>query len=150
MVMVRWNVVLSCGMLMARRAGFVARMLQFQRMRVVAVSAADAFMKHLALHKRSIHVNFVFDLSVVVVRVAAKQFQVEVAAERIARLVIRIHQAPATVTRRARFQLSRGVFAFQLSQPVTVVSIPEERVPTGHLDVQTRGAVARFATDVDL
>ncbi len=59
---------------MARSACLVARMFQFQRMRVMTVGTADLFVIHLALQERTKLIHFVFDLAVVKVGRSTERF----------------------------------------------------------------------------
>ncbi len=68
-MMMRRHIVFAGGMLVTRCARLVARMFQLQRMRIMAIGAADALVVHLALNERTVDVDFVLDLSVGVIGV---------------------------------------------------------------------------------
>src|SRR5258708_16328131 len=67
MSMMNFAVVLAGRMLMARSANLIAGVLELRAMRIVAVSAADVLMKHLAFEKRSVLIHLVHDLPVGVI-----------------------------------------------------------------------------------
>ena len=61
-------------MLMTGGAEAIVRELKFRGMRIVAVRAADAFSVHFALYERAKDIDFVFDLTITIVRFRRKQF----------------------------------------------------------------------------
>ena len=65
--MVIFAVVFAGRMLMARTYRPVARVLQLGAVRIVAVGAADVFVKHLAFEERSVFIDFVQNLAIGVI-----------------------------------------------------------------------------------
>ncbi len=105
MMMMRGDVVLPGRVLMTRGASLVARMLQFQRMRVMAIGTANSLVVHPALDERSIHVNFVLDLAIGKVRVSLQDFLLKVIAVRITGKEVCIKDSSSAVTRGTGLQL---------------------------------------------
>ena len=71
-MVVGWDIVFASSVLVARCTSLVARFDQFQRVRIVTIGATNAFVIHLALDKGSEHVDFVFDLPIVVISLPAE------------------------------------------------------------------------------
>jgi len=108
------DVVFACGVLVARRAGFVAGVLEFQRVGVMAIGAADPLVVHLALHERAIDIDLVLDLAVGVIGIGLKEFEVEEVVIVLVGGEADIEQAAAAVALGAGLQLPLGAFALQL------------------------------------
>ncbi len=149
MMMMRRYVVFAGSMLVAGRANRIVRLFQLQRMWVVAIGTADVFMIHLALNKRPIHIDFVFDLPVNVVGRWLQELQRVMIGVCITRAKISTQHAPAAVARCARLQLRLGIVAFQLGKSIPVDAVLKYRPTLGKFDVQAAGAVTRFAADVN-
>ena len=58
------RVILARWVLMARRTYLVTRLFQLQRMGIVAISAANTFVVHLALQERTVDINLILDLPI--------------------------------------------------------------------------------------
>ncbi len=125
-VVMRRYVVLTGGVLVTRGAGLVSGVLQFQRMGIVTISAADAFVIHPALYKGTVHIDFVLDLTIGVISVFLQQFEAEMVAKSITRLETACQHAASAMTRRASLQLWLGIVAFETGKRVTIVAVPEQ------------------------
>jgi hypothetical protein len=112
MEVVGWSVVLARSVLVTRRARRIAFVLQFQRMRIVAIGTANSLVIHPALDERSVHINFVFDLTIIEIRARLQRFEIEVVAVLFARPEFGVQNAASTVARRARLQLRFGILPF--------------------------------------
>ena len=82
-MVMRRHVILPSGVLMTGCAGLVAWMFELQGVWVVTIRAANSLVVHLALDKRTVDVDFVFDLSVGKVGVFLKEFELEMIAIRV-------------------------------------------------------------------
>ena len=106
-MMMAFGIVFTCRVLVARRANLVALMNQFRRVRIVAVAAADAVVKHFALQERTVHIVLFTDLTVRVVDGNVQQLQRKVIIKITARHKPFLHDGPARVTRSTRLYLSQ-------------------------------------------
>ena len=75
MVMVGRTVIFTRGVLMAGRTNSIPLVLQFSCVRVVTIRATDSFVVHLALDKRSIHIDLIQNLPISVIQASVKQSQ---------------------------------------------------------------------------
>ncbi len=89
--MVGRRVVLGWVMRVTRRAHLIALIFESGRVRVVTVGAANALMIHLALNKRSVHIDFIQNLAVGIVGRRLQQFIHVVVIVVLARPVVGIH-----------------------------------------------------------
>ena len=123
---------------------------QFRRMRIVAIAAADAVVKHLALQKRTVHIIFISNLTVRMVGRNIQQLQRIVVIKIAAGHKTLLYNSAARMTRSARLHLSQIRWSLEFRQPFAVFAIPENAVAVGKFDMQAGRAVARFAADVNL
>ena len=72
--MVTWRVVLASRMLMTGCAEPIIRKLDFGCMGIMTITATDALIEHLALQIRTVHVDFIHDLPIIVVGFRTQQF----------------------------------------------------------------------------
>src|SRR5262245_49289004 len=133
MVVVRDGIVLGGRMLVAARTDFIAGKLDFRRVGIVAVGAANALMEHLALEERAVLVHLVQNLSVGVVRLLAEQLAGVVVVEPAAGGKTAMNGATARVARRARFDLGNRRLSLDAGQGVAALAVPKRRKLAGEL-----------------
>ncbi len=145
-MMVQRAVILRCQV--ALRAQLVALKPDTGGMRIVAVRAADAFAIHQALRKRTEHIHFFINLSVVVIQMIFQNRKSVVVIETVSRLEAGMNALPMGMARSAGLQLGRLVLAVQICEPMSVSTIPEKRLGIGQLNMDAAGAVTGLTTHV--
>ena len=124
--MVRGRVVFSSSMLMTGGTDLISCVLESGGMRVVTVRAANALAVHLALHKRTMHIDLVLNLPVRVIQQRRQERILVVIVKVVARNKAWMHAPLASrMASSAHVDLWPSIIALKPCESITPLAIPE-------------------------
>jgi hypothetical protein len=113
-------------MLVAGSAQSIIGEFKLRGMRVVTIAAANALTEHLALHVRTINVDLIHDLTVIMIGLRSQKFICIIIIEIVTRPKVSVHDTAPRVAGSTGLNLRLGTLSLELGQSVPVTPVPEK------------------------
>ena len=123
--MVAGHIVFPSRVSMTRGAQLVGVVLDFGGMGIMTVSAANSLVIHFALQERSININLVLNLAIVMIGLFTEQFIGIEIVKSLPTAKPFLNPSSAGMAFGTGFNLGRGIFAFKPGQSVPLFPVPE-------------------------